>query len=165
MSHPMNIAMHSYILVYKHNICEIFRWVSTKHASSNHWLLSQTKACTTLDDSFPKTTRISHLMKQFVNISLSSLEKKSTLLSRYDMHVTHNRPTQVNTHACANYQHSQVDNIHVNKAINQHKPITHACSSTMKLSKIPLFTQKLSCMYTMLNSLASTRIPFACTST
>ena len=77
--------------------------------------------------------------------------------------------TQDDIHACANDQHSQIDNINVNKAINQHKSITHACSSTMKLLKIPLFihTNSHACI-TILNSLTSTitstRIPLVCMS-
>ena len=96
-----------------------------------------------VDDSFTKIAIISHLMKQFVNISLSYLETKSTLPSRYDMHVTHNQRTQVN-YSCM-FKH--------NKTI-----------------KIPLFihTNSHACIQffnSLTSTIISTRTPFICTCT
>ena len=98
-------------------------------------------------------------MKHFVNISFSSLETKSTLPSRYDMHVTHNKPTQVDTHACANDQHSQVENIHV-KQRNRPTQVNYSCMfKHNETIKIPLFrhTNSHACIQ-FFNSLTSTII-------
>ena len=159
MSHHVKIAMYSYILVYKPST----KHKSTKHISSNNWLLSQAKACTT---TWWFTTRIPQSHETIRHISLSSLETISTLPSWYNIYVTINRPHKPTTHACVNDQNSQVDNIHVNKAINQHKSFTLACLNTLKLLKIPLFTHTNShACITILNSLTSTIIPLVCTST
>ena len=86
MSHHVNIAMYSYILVFS-------RWFikrkSTKHVSSNNWLSSQTKTCTT---TWRFITSIPHSHETIHHISISSLETKSTLPSRYNIHVRINRP-------------------------------------------------------------------------
>ena len=84
MSHHVNIAMYSYILVYKPST----KHKSKKHASSNNWISSQAKACTT---TWRFTTRIPCYHETICHISLSSLETKSTLPSQYNIHVTINR--------------------------------------------------------------------------
>ena len=126
--------------------------------------------CKWFDDSLPKTKRISHLMKHFVNISLSFFETKSTLPSWYSMLTAHNRLTHINTHVCENDQHSQVDNIHVNQN-NWPTQFNYSCMfKHNETIKIPLFihTNSHACIQ-FFNSLTSTIIstwtPFICTCT
>jgi len=85
MSHHVNIAMYSYILVYKPSTKHKLK----KHSSSNNWLLYQAKACTT---TWWFTTIIPHSHETIRHISFSSLETKLTLPSLYNIHVTINRP-------------------------------------------------------------------------
>ena len=86
------------------------------------------------------------------------------------MHVEHNQPTQVDTHACENDQRSQVDNIHV-KQSNRPTQVNYSCMfNHNETIKIPVFihTKSHACIQFfnyLTSTIISTKNPFICTCT